>query len=136
MCPITPLHLRTGATASDVGVLRRGVRRWLAAVIADPDTVDDLVLAVSEALENAVDHAFRDRETGTMTLTAELSEGTVIIRVADDGRWQARPADAGYRGRGLDLMESLADTAVVETGDQGTAVTLRRGASVLARVEG
>ena len=113
------------ATAAQVGAVRREIRRWLAAVVDDADAADDLVLAVSEAVENVVDHAFAGLDRpGTMTVTARVEDGEVVLSVGDDGRWQEPTRGATSRGRGLAMMESLADSAVVHTGHDGTVVTL------------
>lgn len=128
---MAPLHEHVVAVPANVGLLRRRARRWLAQVVADPDTVDELTLAVSEAAENAVDHAFAaGRRPGTVTLTAECrpdgggGRGSVVVTVADDGRWLP-VADPGYRGRGLALIMSCSPDTDIHTDDGGTRVTLR-----------
>jgi serine/threonine-protein kinase RsbW len=124
------LHLEVPATAAHVGRLRRALRRWLTAALAegDDDAVDNLTLAVSEALENAAEHAYADRdEAGTMTLAAcreSAAPYAVIITISDTGTWRA-PVATGYRGRGLALIEELAETYTVTPGPSGTTVTLR-----------
>jgi serine/threonine-protein kinase RsbW len=126
------LHLEAPATPAHVGRLRRAVRRWLRSVLGeDEDAVDNLTLAVSEALENAAEHAYAGQdEAGTMTLSAERdpAENVVVISVSDTGSWRA-PADlTGYRGRGLALIEELAAAHTVQPGPTGTTVTLRHPA--------
>jgi serine/threonine-protein kinase RsbW len=122
---VSPLDLSATALPTNVGSLRRAVRRWLGDVIADADVVDDLTLAVSEALENAADHAYADRpDPGTMTVRAEVDDaGRLVIRIVDDGSWRA-PSFESSRGRGITMMEALADSAVVQAMPGGTAVTL------------
>lgn len=123
---VRPLRVEAPALAPNVGRLRHAVRDWLAAVLDDPDLTDDLAMAVSEALENAADHAFAGRPAaGTMTVLTELcDERGVVIRILDDGQWRTPAADGGFRGRGIAMMKALAETAVVEPGTVGTAVTL------------
>lgn len=122
-----PLRRDAPALPANVGRLRRDLRRWLREVVDDPDTAEDLCLAVSEALENAVDHAFVGRDAGTVTLEAyqETTEPpSVVITVGDDGRWQPA-ADPGHRGRGLALIAGMCRSDLA-TGPAGTRVTLRR----------
>ena len=125
------LHLEVPATAAHVGRLRRALRRWLIAALAegDDDAVDNLTLAVSEALENAAEHAYADRdEAGTMTLAAcreSAAPYAVIITISDTGTWRVPSVGTGYRGRGLALIEELAETYTVTPGPSGTTVTLR-----------
>jgi serine/threonine-protein kinase RsbW len=122
-----PLRVRTAAHGSQVRVVRRLLSQWLHSDHMDPDLVDDLVMAVSEALENCCDHAFAGATiSGTMTLTAQTSDATLTITVADDGCWQEAPAEPGIRGRGLAMMRALVDDVVVESGPQGTHLALTR----------
>jgi two-component sensor histidine kinase len=44
------------------------------------------MLAVSEAVTNAIVHAFVGRERGRVSITAEAGEDCVLTRVLDDGR--------------------------------------------------
>jgi serine/threonine-protein kinase RsbW len=125
--PATPsLSTSANAFGSNVGHLRRSLRRWLSEALGDaPDVVDDLTLAASEALENAADHAFVATPTiGTMYLRAVDDGDRIAIVVSDDGRWQPPDPDPGHRGRGIDLMDSLADVSQVVPSDGGTSVTL------------
>lgn len=121
-----PLATHARATATNVAQLRRALRTWLLGVLDDdPDAVEDLVLAASEALENAADHAYSDAtRAGTMSLSAEAERDRITIVVSDDGRWRPPDPDAGYRGRGIDLMNRLADSSKVRTGSGGTSVVL------------
>ncbi|MEJ2868871.1 ATP-binding protein [Actinomycetospora sp. OC33-EN08] len=138
MSPQAPpdLDLTAEAAPPQVGAFRRALRRWLgeALEVAAPpgtedelaDLTDDLVLATSEALENVVDHAYAAREDpGPMALRAEVRDGTVAVVVTDRGRWRDPPSGPSSRGRGLAMMESLAETSV-DRGEPGTVVTLRR----------
>jgi serine/threonine-protein kinase RsbW len=126
------LHLEAPATPAHVGRLRRAVRRWLRAVLGeDEDAVDNLTLAVSEALENAAEHAYAGQdEAGTMTLSAERDPArrTLVISVSDTGSWRTPTDSGGYRGRGLALIEELAAAHTVAPGPTGTTVTLRHPA--------
>lgn len=128
------LHLEVPATPAHVGRLRRAVRGWLRGALGenDPDAVDNLTLAVSEALENAAEHAYADRnEPGTMTLSAQrdpVRSGAVVISVSDSGSWRSPSEPGGYRGRGLALIEELSDAHTVRPGPAGTTVTLRHPA--------
>jgi anti-sigma regulatory factor (Ser/Thr protein kinase) len=105
--------------------LRRQLRAWLAAVGAADDAADDVLLACGEAAANAVEHAFPDGP-GELTVELRLSaDRALIMRVADTGRWRRVPAP-GDRGRGLPLMHAVMDSVMVEPGEGGTVVTMRR----------
>jgi len=121
-----PLATSASATTTNVARLRRTLRHWLSDVLTeDPDAVDDLTLATSEALENAADHAFvAAAAVGTMCLRAADDGDRITIVVSDNGRWKPPAPDAGYRGRGIDLMNRLADMSRVHPSSGGTSVTL------------
>jgi serine/threonine-protein kinase RsbW len=127
--PEGALTLRGPATQADASAIRRGFRDWLAE-LADPDTVDDLTLAVYEALANVVDHAYASTlRRGEMRLWAAVSppraDGRdLVVTVSDDGSWRRAEAP-GWRGRGLPLMHTLAHASVI-SGATGTVVQLRR----------
>ncbi|WP_433800267.1 ATP-binding protein [Actinomycetospora sp. CA-084318] len=141
MTPQAPpdLDLTAQAAPPQVGAFRRALRRWLGEVLDDvvrsapttstgdelEDLADDLVLAASEALENVVDHAYADLDPGPMSLRARVHDGTVAVVVTDRGRWRDPPAGPSSRGRGLEMMERLAETRV-ERAEPGTVVTLSR----------
>jgi two-component sensor histidine kinase len=63
--------------------------------LGDPP-MSDLRLAISEALTNAVLHAYRDREPGSMTVVVAIDaeRGDVTVRVIDDDRYGHRGPDA------------------------------------------
>jgi serine/threonine-protein kinase RsbW len=117
------------ATRADASALRRSFRLWLAGV-ADEDTVDDLTLAVYEALANVVDHAYATTDTpGAMRLWAAVTgpsdgERELVVTVSDDGAWRLAQ-DPGWRGRGISLMRSLTRASVL-SGPTGTTVRMRR----------
>lgn len=107
------------------------------------DRIDALRIAVSEATTNAVESyaalaAERDEPglPGRVVVRSILDEGRVVVEVADqaggfeppspDGR--STPDDPGRldaeRGRGLALMEHLADEWDITTDGTGTVVRL------------
>ncbi|NMO91158.1 ATP-binding protein [Actinomycetospora sp. TBRC 11914] len=127
--PGGPLTLSGPATRADASAIRRDFRVWLTA-LADPDTADDLTLAVYEALANVVDHAYASaRRRGEMRLWAAVSPPLsggrdLVVTVSDDGSWRRAQAP-GWRGRGLPLMHTLAHASVI-SGATGTVVQMRR----------
>ncbi len=69
---------------------------------AQPATA--LALAVNELVQNAVEHAFHDRDEGIVAITAEPLETRFRVEVADDGAGlnPDRP-----KGLGLQIVETL-----------------------------
>jgi signal transduction histidine kinase/DNA-binding response OmpR family regulator len=115
--------LRLPSEAGRLSVLRRRLEDFLAAhEVPDADAFD-LVVAVSEAAANAIEHPVEPAEP-VITVTASLMEDAVLITVRDTGGW--RPAgDAGFRGRGLALIGALTELSVHRSAT-GTEVSLRR----------
>ncbi len=92
--------------------------------------LSDMVLAVNEALANAVEFAYLDTAgAGTVALAATYTDDTdtLAVTITDGGRWAARSATPrpGHRGRGLILMRALADDTQIDTSASGTQVLLR-----------
>ena len=116
-----PEQLRFPAEPESVPRLRRVLTRWLREHGASGDEIDRVVLAVSEAGANAVEHAYSPEERSfDVHLATNGSEAVVEVR--DRGSW--RPPRGENRGRGLVLMEGLLDRVEVDAGADGTTVTL------------
>ena len=82
---------------------RSGAFGELPAAAATP-----LVMAVTELLHNAAEHAFPDSEPGTIVLDAERDGDDLVVRVRDDGL--GLPADfdpAASTGLGLQIVRTL-----------------------------
>ncbi|MDN5918221.1 MAG: ATP-binding protein [Pseudonocardia sp.] len=122
---------------------RRATTDWLASVCRFAvccDTGQDIVLAVNEAVSNGIEHAYPD-DDGVVTVCGRIQEADpdrrpdgacpcgaleVCIEVSDHGCWQTPPADPGHRGRGLMMAEGAVDLLTLDTGTDGTVVTLHR----------
>jgi Histidine kinase-like ATPase domain len=59
-----PLTITAPADAATASLARQEFKAWLAIDVPAGELFDDLVLAVYEALANAVDHAYLDTDTG------------------------------------------------------------------------
>ena len=109
------------------------------------DEVADIKTAVSEAVTNAIVHAYPDR-IGRITLRLRLLEGNLLeVQVKDSGVGipdveQARTAlfttgNEERSGMGFSIMESVMDSLKVRSAvGRGTTVTMRKRIS--KRMEG
>lgn len=92
------------------------------------DRFSDLLLAVNEAIANAAEFAYVDAaQRGTVDVRAAYDgdADTLAVTVDDRGRWRQKVAGPRHRrGRGIPLMEALADEAAIDHTPQGTRVTL------------
>ncbi|MBO0877531.1 MAG: SpoIIE family protein phosphatase, partial [Pseudonocardia sp.] len=122
-----PLRLEVAADAVQLAPIRRRLRAWLAGASVSPDTAADVVTAASEACTNSIEHAYRGRPDGRVTLIASVDEETGLsITVADTGTWKAPAADPGHRGRGITMMRALTDTVEIDRGAGGTTVRMTK----------
>jgi anti-anti-sigma factor len=133
--PIAPLSLALAADPPSLGRVRQAVRGWLSRAEVDAATREDVLLASGEAVANAVEHAYADRDPGTVEVELSLAtDRTLHLRVRDHGRWRTPSEDPGLRGRGFFLMRNLMDRVDIEHGADGTEVrmTLRPRAALSA----
>ena len=82
----------------------------------------DVKLAVSEAVTNAVQHAYRDREPGDVWATASVDDDQLHIVIADQGVGMTPRTDSPGLGLGLPLISQLADSIQVHSTSEGTEI--------------
>ena len=86
---------------------RRAVLNALKGMAVDRDAIG---VVVSEAVTNAVLHAYRDRERpGDVHVSARVERNAVAISVSDDGLGLRPRPDSPGVGLGIPLMADLAD---------------------------
>ena len=112
------------ALPESVALLRSAVFDFAdRAGVADPP-LGRLQLAVSEAVTNAVIHAYRhDAHVGTVDVGATLGDEELRVVVADHGAGFASRPDSPGAGFGLMLMKEMADGIDIRPVEpRGTAV--------------
>jgi serine/threonine-protein kinase RsbW len=120
----SPCVLDLPAVPSSVSKARAAMVRYGVGCGADRD---DVAIGTSEAVTNAVKHAYPDSEQGSIRVCAARKGDVLVIIVRDDGVGM-RPARANRGlGMGLFLIDSVADSVTIETaGDNvGVAVSMR-----------
>ena len=95
------------AVAASVGTIRGGVREFARERGVADAILIDLALAVTEAVTNAVVHAFIGRETGSVWTRIEAAPDELVVVVTDDGRGMQPRADSPGLGLGLPTIASL-----------------------------
>lgn len=86
----------------------------------------DVAIAVSEAVSNAILHAYADRAPGSVAVEVWTAAGGLTVAVTDRGGGYGpgeRSANTGL-GLGLQLMTSLADAVSMRSGGAGTRVVM------------
>jgi anti-sigma regulatory factor (Ser/Thr protein kinase) len=117
------VQLRYPSEPAAAGPLRRDLRRVLGEAGVPVDAADDLLLAASEAFNNAVEHAHNPRRP-EIEVSVVVRGGDVVLRVRDHGEWRPRRSSMD-RGHGSSLM-SAAGQVHIGPGPDGTVVTIQR----------
>jgi GAF domain-containing protein/anti-sigma regulatory factor (Ser/Thr protein kinase) len=121
--PRDRLVLRLPAEPPVLASLRRTLRQWLEIHGATEMETYDVLVAVTEAAANAVEHAYGPVDAAFDVEAEMTGGGEVSVVVCDQGRW--RPPRGHNRGRGTLLMQELMDHFEVATSDEGTVVRMR-----------
>jgi anti-sigma regulatory factor (Ser/Thr protein kinase) len=117
-------HRRIDAVADRLPELREALATWLGTLGLDAERQEDVVLAGYEAMANSAEHAYHDGEAGPVDVRAEAQNGRLTVTVTDYGVWRTPAATNGLRGRGLLLIDSLADHSAQVHREDGTTVTM------------
>jgi stage II sporulation protein AB (anti-sigma F factor) len=93
---------------------------------ANKPQVDAIRLAVSEAVSNAVVHAYDAKSGGDIHITAEIAAQELWVLIADDGRGFQAPARNPGLGWGLPLIAHMSDRLeIAERAEGGTEIRMR-----------
>ena len=120
-----PLDLSLPAVPERLAPMRQIVGRWLRQNGLGSDEVADLMVAITEACSNVVQHAYGAHE-GVMDVEGTFEGGEVAISVRDFGRWKPPAGEREESSRGLPLMRGLMDSVELSSGPTGTTVQMRR----------
>ena len=133
--PINEMKVTFLSRSANEGFARTAVAAFAAQLDPAVDELADLRTAVSEAVTNAIVHAYPDR-LGVVTLTVKLYEnGLVRVQVKDRGQgipdvekaMEPLYTTGGEErsGLGFSVMESFTDRLRVRSApNKGTAVTM------------
>lgn len=95
------------------------------------DEAFDILLAVTEAIGNAVRHGTPRRE-GRISVRCELKRPHIHVQVCDDGfgfhytdDMAELPDPTASRGRGFFLMHALMDDVDIDSSSSGTTISMR-----------
>jgi anti-anti-sigma factor len=125
--PPPPLHMMLDSTIRAACTVRAGLREWLLEIGAGPDDVCDVVHAVSELVENAVEHGYATEVSNGVVVEAALAgDGNLHASVIDHGQWKDYREGERGRGRGLAMAEALVSEAQITHGADGTTASLMR----------
>ena len=120
---VPELRITLPAHRDSLSLLRHVVRGFRDAYGVAAATMDDIVLAISEAATNVVVHAY-GRRSGAITVVAHSASGLLHILVRDHGCGIAPPNDTPKLGHGLALMNHVAESLEVVGTAAGTDVKM------------
>ena len=92
------LELRVAARPSELGPVRDQIRKCVTDAGADPECATDIVMAVDEALQNIIRHAYGGKE-GAIEITIERRGPELVFSLRD---YAPEVDPARMRGRDLD----------------------------------
>jgi anti-sigma regulatory factor (Ser/Thr protein kinase) len=103
--------------------LRHALASFLTAIRIEPPLREDIVIAVGEAVANAVEHAYRTGDSGTVELHASTdAEDVLLVDVFDRGAFIDRDLREG-RGLGLRIVRAIARAVSIDT-EGGTRIRM------------
>lgn len=122
--PQRGLDLTMPAEPASVPVLRHRAAQFAAKQGVDAPVVDDVALAVSEAVTNAVKYANAADADGVVELAGAQRDGWLEVTVRDRGEGFGKGSTDGL-GLGLSIIARLcSELTIVQEGD-GTEVRMR-----------
>jgi anti-sigma regulatory factor (Ser/Thr protein kinase) len=117
------LELELMADPDAQRTMRRTVGRWLDRAGVVPEEANEVQVACHEVCSNAIEHGHRFGDD-VVRIEAELDGDLLAMTVIDTGTWrEERVTD---RGRGLSMARAFMDTVDVDTGPEGTRVSMTR----------
>jgi anti-sigma regulatory factor (Ser/Thr protein kinase) len=111
------------STPASIRSTRHDLRRWFEALGIDDVKIADLLLAASEAMTNAMDHAYQGAADGEILVTGSARDDRVEVTVRDFGRW-APTVRSSVRGRGLAIIGAVTDESRIDPTPDGMEVRL------------
>jgi len=116
------------AVAQSVAPARHAAIDFASRLGATPAALAAVELAVSEAVTNAVQHAYNGRggDPGPVTLTVEAAGGGLRVVVADEGIGMRPQPDSSGLGLGLPLIAQITHSFEVRQPPRGGTILAMR----------
>lgn len=125
MTSVGELHQRLPARPHSVPEVRRAVGDFASGCGASARQRSAITLAVSEAVSNAVIHAYvGHHDPGDVTVQAHVSGRMLQVTVCDQGIGMRPRVDSPGAGLGLELIASVADSLELAEMSPGVRVCM------------
>lgn len=131
------LHFELGPELVAPSIARERFERWLRDLRWPSGQSEDLVLALSEAVSNSIEHGYGVHagqappdlaeatvEVRARVLVEESGRHRIALTVRDHGRWREPIGPAHFRGHGLSIIRACADRFSIDGNAGGTTLTL------------
>lgn len=112
----TAFELELAAEPASVSAARRQMVDFARGRVTD---LDGVAIAISEAVGNAVVHAYRGEANGPIAIHAQLEENDLVITVTDSGVGMRPNPESPGLGLGLPLIAGVASGIEIEPGESG-----------------
>jgi serine/threonine-protein kinase RsbW len=119
------LHVLFDAVSDSVPAARLRVRSWCEEAGVDDRVQGDLLLAVTEAAANVVQHAYPEGRAGTFSLDARREAGDLVVEIRDEGVGMRAAAPSRGGGLGLEIIRRMFPGSTLWEASSGTRVTIR-----------
>jgi serine/threonine-protein kinase RsbW len=117
------LHQSMDAVPAAVPTLRGAIAGFLGEAGVGEPVLTSAKLAVSEAVTNAVMHAYVDApQPGAVSVAATLDDDSLLVEVSDDGSGMTPRLDSPGLGVGLPLIAGTADSLDIDNSPRGGTV--------------
>ncbi len=107
---------------------RHQLADWLSSAGVAPPQTHDILLAVSEAVTNAIEHGSRCDAGKLVSIRASVCDETLTATVSDSGRWIPPPplaASPKQSRRGLIIIRAVANSVEIARTAFGTQITMQ-----------
>jgi stage II sporulation protein AB (anti-sigma F factor) len=133
---LNSMSLEFFSIADNLGLARVAVASFAAQVDLTLNELEEIKVAVSEAVSNAIIHGYENSPTELIKIVATRSKGSIIIEVQDMGKGiedvdkAVQPAystDPERMGLGFVFIHSFMDKVIVKTKkDLGTTIIMEK----------
>ena len=108
--PVSDVRLTLPAQPESIPVIRHVLGAYAEALALQPEVIEDMRLAVTEACTNVVRHAYDGDRPGPIDVVIQPAGDHVDVTVSDRGRGMGPSPDVDGPGLGLPLIAALADS--------------------------
>ncbi len=132
------IKIESKATLENISAIRVCITSFISTLNIHFDELMDIKTAISEAVTNAIEHAY-DNSDGIVAIEASIKEDKkIIIKVSDYGKgiedislamtptYTSKP-ESEHAGMGFTIMESFMDEVIIDSKiNEGTTITLTK----------